>query len=122
MPEGLQLPDLRALLSIGYPIRLGAGDLILFTAKLADDSDAVGKTLADAPFGAGVWLLEIRHGDATEQPQRDSVLNAGDQLVLMLSGTQLPSLINNFEFPAVFRNWMARHEPELHDACFSESG
>ena len=81
LPDGLQLPDLRALLSMGYPIHLGHGGLILFTADVAEHSDAVGKSLAQNPLGHGVYLLEIRHGDVAEQPQRASVLQAGDTVV-----------------------------------------
>lgn len=118
LPEGLQLPDLRALLSIGYPIKLGHGDLVLFTSELSEDSPAVGRTLGDAPLGEGIWLLEIRHGDATLQPQRDSVLSAGDNLVLMAPLNRLPTLLPHLRTPTVLVNWLARHEPDCHAACF----
>lgn len=121
LPEGLDLPDLRALLGLGYPIRLGQGDLILLTAALAPASQAAGATLRQAPFGAGVLLLEIRRGTQVIAPTPDTALAAGDNMVLLTSLSHLGNLRSHLDFPAVFLNWLKRHEPQTYAEQFGEA-
>jgi len=114
LPAEIDLPDLRALLSIGYPVRLGPGGLVMVRANVPAGSPICRDRLAEQPLGSGVWLLEIRRAGQVEVPGPDSRLQADDQLAVVVDVSQLTELASKLSFPPVLENWLARHEPVVY--------
>lgn len=121
LPPEIDLPDLEALLAIGYPVPLGAGGLIIFRGTLRSEAAAVNKTLLDSPFGPGIWLLEIRREEKALFPDGQTCLEAGDNLIFLAPIHNIPDLNRQLEFPSVFANWLGRHEPEIHAKMMADS-
>jgi trk system potassium uptake protein TrkA len=61
--------------------QLGAGDLELVEAQIAEDSPAVGKRATDIPMPEGCSLFLIKRGNAIQAIRSDTVFEVGDKVI-----------------------------------------
>jgi trk system potassium uptake protein TrkA len=85
--ERVNAPDLEPL------AKLGDGDLELVQLKIADDSPAKGKRIADVTLPRGVVIVAVDrgHGDVVVA-NGDTLLQNGDEVIAMIRRTMRPDV------------------------------
>ncbi|MFA5866978.1 MAG: TrkA family potassium uptake protein [Actinomycetota bacterium] len=81
LQEEIALGDIVTLL------KLRKGDVSLVEVTLADDSAAVGQAVKDLSLPAEVVLVTVIHGNELILPKGTTVLQAGDEILAVTTGT-----------------------------------
>lgn len=98
-PQGLSSVNLFDLLESGVPLEIESGKR-LFAAVLSKESPAVGRSIAQGEFasvGNSPGILSILRQGKVFSPRPDSVLAAGDHLLIAASLEQFEKLKPHFE-------------------------
>lgn len=90
LQEEIALGDIVTLL------KLRKGDVSLVELTLADDSAAVGQAVKDIPLPAEVVLVTVIRGNELILPKGTTVLEAGDEILAVTTGSGESSLSKAF--------------------------